>query len=67
MSPELSLLLWVGVGAAGMFVLYFGYLLIVVHLNNRRFRRLLKTLGGTGNESGSHRTPKWRHPRSRQG
>jgi hypothetical protein len=67
MNPELAVALWVGVGAVGLFALYFGYLLFVVHLNNRRFRRLLKTLGGTSNAAGSHRTRQWRRPRSRQG
>jgi hypothetical protein len=67
MSPELSILIWVIVGAVGMFVLYFGYLLIVVYMNNRRFRRLLKTLGGTGNDSGPYSSSRRRDARRRQG
>ena len=55
MSPD-RLFVYVATAAVGLFGLYCGYLLTVVHLNNRRFRRVLKNLGGTGNDSGPNRT-----------
>ena len=66
MNPE-HVAAWVVAAAGGLFMVYFVYLLIITHLNNRRFKRLLKTLGGTGNDSGPYSSRRWRDARRRQG